>query len=1355
LITSQKSFLTIPELLFEHFTELSVSEDRKSFRIFNALTSEYSKEEIRTIIEDPTLRSIRCSSNERAVDIMLLRALGLRKKFKAPTVLVVESEQKASKILAVLDEQLANARVANMFTQIKRKKNYTQYGSPDFIICTYHKLFKLLSQNVMVKVSGIIFLASITRSNYHSRSSLLDQILNLLPNRSNYTFILGEELRLRKEDLEWLFKGTAIIYKSEEYSRRDLLKDFRMNIFEDRNPVIAAVRNPDSPSARGASFLLKLILSATFHSRKTLKELKAALKRSISYKFYYSFEQPLKAPEEITRYSIDYQLQLILRYLTTRCRIKLVEFDEKYRYKMTEEGRKFFHRFCLSDGLALSLFNVLHALSQKLANGFLSQKDLEELMNDFTNLDIIWDVFYLDDNSSDHEVKKALNNSYSFKSAHDIFEGLDEDFGLLAEDAKKNLAAQKNILKEQRVTKKNPTANETYEQSKENEEEDESEVIKDFWGSKTTKIYSEEFLEKFIREYVSRKNVIVRELATEKGISAYYVRKILERLERMGVCEKVTRKGVNRYEVIYGTEENIKAALYLTKTCANCYSHKNGTRQCITNCILFENAYSTLTLEQVERATNPLRKGTRGCEGFQDAFESKDFTLDYSDFGTYTRESIKFLSNEQTMIQDQIKHNCLTCFKEIKSFGSKEEPFFTSKTITCSNCNSKYVHLSEQGKVRCISDNRNVIRAVVYSDLAYIPDVLKQKEERIPLTVDDDDTLELYVVEGKDNNPNDNKLDSCFLLFKDRRFALLEIERIYFTGEKHQEIEDELKRIGFKRIYRKKASNEISKEEINNLENSDTNSVDSITRSKYQHVIELLRTEGVTVNPSLISKINSAITFILAFKTSLSEGKKNTKGLFNKELGECLKILMRAKDDVSDPEAARILEGQALNQAFEILKQVGRKTGIRSWGRVVSRLVTWLVFAVFTRTCAYSKLDSMLNHLFKLVLTELKDVHKKTGVDVDLGTGLLHYRKSKSDIDRIGLFLDLVDFVRLIVIFVLTEAISNGEITSKDCRQFLGRGSVPLYDIKFSSLKKFEVLAERVLGFEIIYNDQEVPLKEAYEDYLKSFKLFLDHLTERFDVGDLEQLSRTELIEIVTECMQKASCQPISFRIKDFESKLKAIDLCSDEWKFLYEGFEDRFLSRKQTREEFRIEGMNDLFGKEDMIKDIEYNSTQDKYKVSLTKYQKRERRWIFYVLLVFAVKYLERRKLARFTINDFMTFFRLKYKRTRLLLQKMLEKNFVYRIISLNGTYLYFLNIKEKTVKLLINFLNDNLTNKEINPYKQIAAIQKSKLLHRAIKQYLSDFLEESPVLGIEHKSPAFEEFAKDIQAQLNNEVG
>ena len=114
----------------------------------------------------------------------------------------------------------------------------------------------------------------------------------------------------------------------------------------------------------------------------------------------------------------------------------------------------------------------------------------------------------------------------------------------------------------------------------------------------------------------------------------------------------------------------------------------------------------------------------------------------------------------------------------------------------------------------------------------------------------------------------------------------------------------------------------------------------------------------------------------------------------------------------------------------------------------------------------------------------------------------------------------------------------------------------------------------------------------------------------------------------------------------------------------------------------------------EDMIKDIEYNSTQDKYKVSLTKYQKRERRWIFYILLVFVVQYLERRKLARFTINDFLTFFGLKYKRTRLLLQKMFEKNFVYRTISLNGTYLYFLNIKEKTVKLLINFLNDNSTN-------------------------------------------------------------
>jgi len=1357
MVTSQKSSLTLPEFLFERFTELHTTDDGKSFHVFNTLTSEYSKEEIRTIIEDTTLRSIRCSSNERAVDIMVLRALGLRKKIRAPIVLVVRTKQQAKEVLSVLDEQLANARIANLFTQIWRKENYTQFGSVDFILCSYHKLFQQLAKEELVKVSGLVFLAPLSRSNYHTESILLDQILNLLREKSTYTFIHGDELHLRKEDSEWLFAGQTIVYKREEYSRRDLLKDFHLNIFEAKDFVSAAIIRNDFSSSQSTSYLLKLVLSATFYCRKNLKELKALVKQSICYKLWLAVEQSILKDYDDYNNFFDHQFRCFLRYLTDKCNLPLLELKKSKKKKsdgffyMTDNGKNFFHRFCFSEGLAESQFYILHALSKKLAKGFLSQKDLEELMNDFTNLDIIWDVFYLDDHSNNREVRKVQNNSYSFRSAHDIFEGLDENFGLLAEDAKKNLEAQKKILEEQRTPKSFDSQKESHKQEKGDDEEGELEIDEVFGEGKITKIYSKEFLEKYVLDIVSRENITtqkIAELAQRTGIGVYYLKTTLERLTRIGLCLKIKSNGLCRPEVIYGTEENIAAEPFLIEECGNCVSYDCKTRLCKTNRLKMETAYSNLTLEQLERSNNPIQRTTRACDKYQEASKSSDFTLNFSEFVTYTLEINNALLNDTgNENQNHFKHNCLFCTQEIKAFGSKEKPVFPSKKITCTHCNSKYSQSDDLEKVRCVSDNKNVYRMMMFNELAYIPEILKQKEERIPLTVCDNDILEINIIEGiTDSEIN---FENYFLFFNNRKFALPEVERVYFLGEKHQEIEAELKQLGFKRVYRKKVTKENLKKERKNIED---NSLDPITKSKYQQVIELFRKNGVLINSSLISKINSAITFILAFKNSLSKGKKSKKGLFNKELGECMKILMRAKDDVSDPEAARLLEGQAYNQAFEILKRVGRKAGIRSWGRVVSRLVTWLVFAVFTRTCAYSKLDAMLNHLFKIVLTELKDVHRKVGVDVDLGAGLLHYRKSKSDIDKIGLFLDLVDFVRLIVIFVLAEAISKGEITSKDCRLFLGRGAIPLYDIKLSSLKKFEALAERVLAFKISYKDKEVPLKEAYEDYLKSFKLFLEHLSNRFDAENLEQLPRKDFEVIVNECLQKADCQPISFRIKDFESKLKAIDLCSDEWKFLYEGFEDKFIARRNAREVFQREAMNNLFGIEEMIVEIAYKSTLEKYHISMTKYQKRDRRWSFYILLLFAVKYIEKRKFAELTINEILTFLGLKYKRTRILLNKMLQRDFLKRYKSNNKSFFYFLNRENKFVKILLDLLmniqsNCDFSNKNSNDCN-------SKLLTLTVKKYVNDFLIMSPILGIDYKSPVFEDIAKEILAQLNNGV-
>ncbi len=1349
MVSSQMSSLTLPALLFNQFTKFDTTEEEgeeEQEQAYSTLADDFTNDEIQQIIYDPSLRSINCSSDEQAIGLLILRSLAMKDKRKFPSVIVVRTKHHAQKVLKIIDEHLVNAKIANNFSQIKRTKNYTQKGNPDFILCSYHNLFKLVASDNWETVSGIVFLSPLSRRKYRSESILLDQILNLIPKNTIYTFIHGKELHMRKEELEWLFAGPAIIFRDSDLSRYDLLKDFQLKIFEDKNLVRAARKGADYQSTAGASYLLKLILTLVFHRRMNITAFFEGIENSISYKLWYSFEQGLiKSEDDIVTYSPSFQLGLILLYLTGRCRIKLLEKRNKKDgyYYLTTEGRKFFERFCFSDGLATSLFYVLHALSKKLEKGYISAKDLEVLLNDFTNLDIIWDVFYIDsDSSANSEVQKVLAKSYTFRSAHDIFEGLDEDFGLLAEDAKRNLTAQKAALK----TQKEFQGSSSIKDEKEQVVEEESTTVS-FDDPKITKIYSKEFLEEHIQKAVTKKNIIPSQFALDTGISTKLVKKTLERLTRKGFCSKITTNGVHCKEALYGIEENFKAEPHIKKTCDNnCVAYNHKTSQCITNRLKAEVAFSTLTIEQQKRAFNCLRKGTRACNDYQDAEEGIDFSVEYSEFGMYTREVNQVLIQNQKDSQDHFKHICRTCHQPIKAFGSEEEPIFPSPKITCTNCNSKYIYDAERGTVRYLSDNQNIIRSMLITELTYEPSILKQKKDRIPLNVSDDDTFELHKNEELGDQPEEEKFDSYILHFKDKLYALSEIERIYFSGSKHKELEVELKELGFTWIYRKKVKNENPQEDTN----VDSNSLDEETKNYYQGIITLLRTKGVMVNSFLIRKIFSVITFILAFKDSLSQKNLGKKGKYNKELGECAKILMRAKNNVTDPDAARLLEGQAFKQAFRILKKVGRKAGIRSWGRVVSRLVTWMVFATFTRTCAYSQLDAMLNHLFKVVLNDLKAVHRKAGIDVDFGPGLLHFRKSKSDIDNIGLFLDLVDFIRLLVIFVLVEAISNGEITSKDCRLFLGRGAIPLYDIKLSSFKKFDSLVEQVLTYKIYYKNQELALIEAYEDYLKSFRLFLNYLSKH-DIEALELLSQNELRTVVDNCLEKANCQPIYFSIKDLEQKVKDIDLCSDEWKFLYEGFQDKFLARKEVREAFRRDVKSDIFGNEELVVDLSYNSFQEKYRASLTKYQKRERRWMFFVLLIFILRNKERGDFVGYTIRDFSSFLGLKYDRIRILLNKMVDQNLIILTIGINRTHIFFLNTRNESIELLTNTINRIPENNDLIIVNQ-ADNPSSKFLILKMKQYLLDFLEKSAILRIDQSTSYFESKAKGILSKINN---
>lgn len=81
-------------------------------------------------------------------ELLLLRALAMKEAKKAAVVMVIPSETQAREVFSFIDQQLSGARIANLFSHIRRKRNYTVFSNPDFIICSYHKLFQMLAKKV-------------------------------------------------------------------------------------------------------------------------------------------------------------------------------------------------------------------------------------------------------------------------------------------------------------------------------------------------------------------------------------------------------------------------------------------------------------------------------------------------------------------------------------------------------------------------------------------------------------------------------------------------------------------------------------------------------------------------------------------------------------------------------------------------------------------------------------------------------------------------------------------------------------------------------------------------------------------------------------------------------------------------------------------------------------------------------------------------------------------------------------------------------------------------------------------------------------------------------------------------------
>ncbi len=241
-----------------------------------------------------------------------------------------------------------------------------------------------------------------------------------------------------------------------------------------------------------------------------------------------------------------------------------------------------------------------------------------------------------------------------------------------------------------------------------------------------------------------------------------------------------------------------------------------------------------------------------------------------------------------------------------------------------------------------------------------------------------------------------------------------------------------------------------------------------------------IRDEGV---PKVIAESLMRSIIIATRRILTIQGRQLQPELISRQLLENTRFQQDPRP--SNLDVLLAYEARVSHQYWKAYKLRLRIIGLDFRSRVRDRFVREIVLSFRARARGYSVVNAGINYLHQRRLLKCRLVNARQGLGWDGFEGIIHVATRKQ---AIGLLLDLSDQFKLADREVLLDMCARHEVTQDDFVGARGRQGVRFYfpsDLGIQKLERAGQTADRLLVF---YNQCEIPLMDAYEKYVESFK---------------------------------------------------------------------------------------------------------------------------------------------------------------------------------------------------------------------------------------------------------------------------
>ncbi|MBN1330545.1 MAG: hypothetical protein JXA54_13810 [Candidatus Heimdallarchaeota archaeon] len=1158
--------------------------------------------------------------NPSIISLAVRRVLALKKHTRFPVLIVVKGKQEGEQVAIELARLAPYCKLYNMIYGLRHKitKEFlTKFHSEaDFVLLNYHKLREVVMKKICPATEQIVFVNPLTKSRCLQEIIFLDDIVHGLHRhkcrKPSFSYVLDNALfgNISREEFKFLLNtDDCLFYQCEEQKR-----SFYENKLNGKVPFVLDVH------------MQFFILRELFRGRKSKADFMVQFKKTITYKLhlfsnniypdYLSDESnPQFKDTKIKLTTIDKQLYLQLNRLlnlfskktskTMEGKFKQLEpsFDEEpkliweepvetapflpliekksdSKYYLTGLGAALLVSITNYPGIETSLPDFLVSLSNTLYQKKIPSVkfSIEEILQFYRIL--------IGDTSRELPaiIKNLLEDSEktSAELCNEFDQIIQKEFGYLLDSYTSVASIQLLGAFEDYMDTK---ALLFFQRLKEYRR-----VKKQSWEEKRKQaILNNAKYELLSTNLVSKKYGIDKRQA-ESELELLVKGDSLE-------CTKITDCH-GKIKIKYGTPELLVQKPHLKKNCGGCLFHQKRFNSCPLLHLVHVFNPSSFPSGYEDYIRFPINDLATACEEIveQEELIINEQEIRFSVNYEILTQKMKKLSVDFLLAEtNKISYRCISCQEELLEFGSGESLYFPHKRIICPNCATGYFKKNDETVIVQL-DHRHILRMKYYAIAGSIPPILMEKNPTASFVIYDNEPVDITIEEG-------NKIS---LIINDQTIPLEKVQYLFFAGQDYQELEEFLRKLSKFEPEKYQFTIGRASTQIKEDKQEEQSEIRDFSSTQYQvlHSFITYLSKTNLINSSFLKARHlSNIGGILYLKKLADQNHFSDK--ISKFLYEMIDLFMKVNCGIESSFFGMLLEAQSNKYFFELLKVIGKLVGLWTRGRVSSRLVKKLFLSYKrNRSYAYSPFDTILNQLMRTFRSKIEEVFHQIGLDPKfLGQGLFHRRKTKSDIDKLGLFFDLIEPVRVLVLVTMYEAMMDQKLTNEDYSFVLGEHGEEIYHIKNSSQEKIKQLVDSALEKPVYYLGKEVSFIEAFKLYLESFRRVL---LKSFDYNiKYDKVSPEQIIQIFNE----EKFQPFVFCPIGIQKELGLVNKFAGKYSDLFKEEEKRVLDEKQARLNFRS------YAKQKWWLD---NRRKGQKKLQLTKYQAIQQERSLAVILFF-----------------------------------------------------------------------------------------------------------------------------------------